>query len=136
MKKLVYIFIIINLFWSCSEKISSKTEFQFVKIPIESDLYFYTNSGGLLGSVEEINFVSDTMNLKENKLTFFCYEIYYKIENRKIIIFAPNSSVKDEEINSQKELIEFKSLVNKTEIDKISKDYKKMNLEKISIYDN
>lgn len=135
MKKILGILILITLIINCNTK-AEDVKGGFVKLPINNNLYYYTKSGGLAGSIEEIIFTTDTVNFNSKILTFFYPEIYYKIENQKVIIYAPNSSVKDEELHLLDELIEFRSLKNSSEINQYNLNYEKMKLQKISVYRN
>lgn len=69
-------------------------------------------------------------------MTFFYSEIFYKIEKQKVVIYAPESSVKDQELHLFDELIEFRSLKNSSEINQYNLNYEKMKLQKISVYKN
>lgn len=135
MKKVLSIFTLISLLLCCNNK-AEDVKFNFIKLPINNNLYYYTKSGGLTGSIEEITFTKDTLNLKSNSLTFFYSNIFYKIENEKVVIYAPESSVKDEELNLFDELIEVRSLKNSSEINQYNLNYEKMKLQKISVDKN
>lgn len=68
-----------------------------------------------------------------DNLTFYTDEIYYKIENSYLIIFAPESSYKNDELDKFQEVLKVTDLKNYDEIKDYFENYKKYSLNKISI---
>lgn len=83
MKKVLSIFTLISLLLCCNNK-AEDVKVSFIKLPINNNLYYYTKSGGLAGSIEEITFTIDTLNLKNNSLTFFILKFFIKLKTKKL----------------------------------------------------
>ena len=110
----------------------SQRKFAEIKINSESKIFYFTKSGGLVGSVEEITFVKDTNN-KLTSLTFYTDQIYFKIKDEKVKIFAPEPSYKNSEVSNFETEIEIHDLENSSEIADYKNNFKNYGLNVISI---
>lgn len=93
---------------------------------------------GVSGNHEEI-VLSESNKPTSNKTVdyiFYTSDVYYKIENNNITLYAPESSI-SEPINSFSSItVNVRGLKSTEEMKDYEANYKKYGLEKISVYDN
>jgi hypothetical protein len=138
---LVLLTIICGIICSCGDRKDEKTILSTEKniaisLKNKSDTIFLkAKIGGVAGNHEEISLSRTNGNRSDKNVDYIFYtsEVFYKIENDSAItLFAPESSINEPEVTMPGIII--KGLKNADEIDDYRLNYRKYNLNRISIY--
>ena len=121
------------------EELSDNVEMKNIEVKLGNNkLFIIPNIHGVSGNHQRITITEDNDSIykKEVDYAFFTSEIYYRIENDKVIVYAPGSSVL-EPMDSKSNLLKYvivKPLKNAGEVNDYDKNYEKYNLKKVSVY--
>lgn len=143
-------FVMFNIIFSCTQQ-SSKIENKNNKDDTQKDginriinmadgekIYIKSKVWGISNNHQEIIFSENPITIpsKENDYIFYTDEVFYKINNKILTIYAPFSGKNIPKKSFKNIKVVFKGLKHFDEISDYSKNYKKYGLEKVSVYDN
>ena len=113
----------------------SKTETNSIRIEVDNNvLYLKTKGYGFVGNHERIVLSKSKDSITSHKFDYIFYtsEIFYKVENNIIYIYAPNSSI-SEPLKKISNVV-IKELRTSDEIMEYNNHYLCYGLERISVY--
>jgi hypothetical protein len=109
-----------------------------LNFPNGAKIYVRAKNWGVAGNHEEIVFseVPITIPNKENDYIFYTNEVFYKMEDNVLTIYASESDISNSTPLFNDVKVVFKGLKNADIIRDYNLNYQKYNLKKISVYDN
>ena len=115
-----------------------KIEIENVVVDLNNNkLYIIPNMHGITGNHQRIIITEESNSnyKKEVDYAFFTSEIYYKVENNKLVVYAPASSILEPtDNNNLLEYVIIKPLKTADSVSDYDNNYKKYGLKKVSVY--
>lgn len=138
-------FVVFGIVFSCSQKqekmgrkegIQNNEVTRTLDFPYGKKIFVRAKFWGISGNHEEIVFSESPITIpsKENDYIFYTDEVFYKINNNVLTIYAPESGKNIPRISFKNIEIIFKGLKTYDEIRDYNTNYQKYDLERISVY--